>query len=208
MPDASTFLLFAAASLALLFMPGPVVLYTIARSIDQGRRAGLASVAAAGVGDLCQVLAATLGLSAFFLSSRLAYDVVRYAGAAYLIYLGMRTLVRPVPESDPASVAAQPLRKIFSQGVVVSVLNPKTTLFFFAFLPQFATPERGSIAVQILLLGLTFVVLGVMTNTLYALVASSASQWLKHNRLFHKLQKYISGAIYLLLGLLAGFNLT
>ncbi len=137
-------LAFITAAMALLLIPGPVVLYTVARSINQGRRAGFVSVLAAGIGDLCHVIAATLGLSAILLSSALAFSIVKYAGAAYLIYLGVRTLMtRPDPDQQ-ISAPPQRLMRIFSQGIVVSVLNPKTALFFLAFLPQFVQPSsRG-----------------------------------------------------------------
>ena len=200
MPDARTTMLFLIAAIALLLIPGPVVLYTIARSIDQGRRAGFVSVLAAGVGDFCHVLAATLGLSAILLSSALAFSVVKYAGAAYLIYLGLRTLMTRIEPTEQLTVLPLRLKRIFSQGVLVSVLNPKTALFFLAFLPQFVDPARGAVAAQILFFGVLFVVLGVFTNSVYALLAGTAGSWLKGNRAFLRAQRYFAGGIYLALG--------
>ena len=198
---ANTVLLFALAGLALLLVPGPVVLFTVARSLEQGRSGGLASVAAAGVGDCCHVLAAAAGLSALLLSSALAFDVVKYAGAAYLIFLGLRTLLaRAGGAHAQAPLRPQPLRRIFRQGLAVAVLNPKTALFFLAFLPQFVDPARGAVTLQILLLGALFVSMGVCTNSLYVLLASSASGLLKNNRRAQTGQKYIAGGVYLALG--------
>ena len=201
MPETSTLVLFVVAAMALLLIPGPVVLYTVARSINQGRRAGFVSVLAAGVGDLCHVIAATLGLSAILLSSALAFSIVKYAGAAYLIYLGVRTLMtRPDPDQQ-VSAAPQRLAQIFSQGMVVSVLNPKTALFFLAFLPQFVQPARGAASLQILVFGLIFVGLGIATNSIYALLAGSAGAWLKGSRAFLQGQRYFAGGVYIVLGL-------
>lgn len=200
MPDISTILLFSVAATALLLIPGPVVMYTVARSIEQGRRAGLVSVVAAGIGDLCQVAAATLGLSSILLSSALAFTVIKYAGAAYLIYLGIQTLRTPKTAHDTALPEPQPLRHIFLQGVAVSVLNPKTALFFLAFLPQFVHPAQGSVSLQIFVLGLLFVCLGVIFNCVYALVAGSISAWLRRSRAYLWAQRYVAGGIYIALG--------
>ncbi len=201
MPEPRTIALFLVAAIALLLIPGPVVLYTVARSVAQGRRAGFVSVVAAGIGDFCHVAAATLGLSALLLSSALAFGVVKYAGAAYLIYLGIRTLAASDDHAQHLAVAPQHLGRIFSQGLVVSVLNPKTALFFLAFLPQFVDPARGSASRQILLFGALFVGLGICTNGMYALLAGTAGAWLKGNRAFARGQRYFAGGIYIVLGL-------
>lgn len=206
MPDLSTLLLFVVAAVALLLIPGPVVLYTVARSIDQGRKAGFVSTLAAGVGDMCHVLAATLGLSAILLSSALAFNAVKYAGAVYLIYIGIRTLMTPNEPTSDAKVTTQPLRRIFTQGVLVSALNPKTALFFLAFLPQFVQPARGAATLQIFILGILFVSLGIITNSSYAFAAGTAGAWLKTNRTFLRVQRYVAGSIYILLGVSAAFT--
>src|ERR1700677_1048494 len=141
LPGWSDLLLFISAALVLLFIPGPAVLYILARSVEQGRRAGLASTSGIATGTLAHVLAATLGLSALMLSSAVAYSMVKYAGAAYLIYLGVKKLrKRPLEDGKVKHVQALPLRRVFTQGVLVQVLNPKTAIFFFAFLPQFVNP--------------------------------------------------------------------
>ncbi|HSD83688.1 MAG TPA: LysE family translocator, partial [Anaerolineae bacterium] len=145
LPNLPVFLL---AALILLLTPGPAVLYIVARSLDQGRLAGLVSVLSIEVGNSVHVLAAALGLSALLLSSALAFSVVKYLGAAYLIYLGLRRLLSRDAAQPTATLQRQSLRRIFRQGVVVAVLNPKTALFFLAFLPQFVDPARGSAAAQ------------------------------------------------------------
>ena len=200
MPDSSTLLLFSIAALALLLIPGPVVLYVIARSIDQGRRAGLVSVLAAGIGNCCHVLAATLGFSALLASSALAFDVVKYAGAAYLVYLGIRTLTSRSEAAQEITVRPQRLKRIFTQGLVVTILNPKTALFFLAFLPQFVRPSLGDETLQILILGTIFALMGICTDSLYVLAAARAGTWLKQNRNFVQLQRYFAGFVYIALG--------
>jgi threonine/homoserine/homoserine lactone efflux protein len=196
----STVALFIVAALALLLIPGPSVLYIVARSVNQGRRAGLVSAAGVGAGSLVHVSAATLGLSALLLSSALAFAAVKYLGAAYLIYLGIRTLrARAAPEETSAP-ARRSLGRIFLQGVVVNTLNPKTALFFFAFLPQFVDPARGSVAAQIGLLGLLMVALGTCTDSSYALLSGTLGGLLRGNRRFAAFQQYATGTVYIALG--------
>src|SRR5919206_5286851 len=152
---------FLGASLALLLVPGPAVLYITARSANQGRLAGLVSVLAIETANFLQAVAATLGLSAILLSSALAFDVVKYLGAAYLIYLGVRKLLTREQEIEGEVIKQESLARIYWQGVAVNLLNPKTALFYFAFLPQFVDPARGSVAGQILLLGCLLVLMGI-----------------------------------------------
>src|SRR5512143_3501015 len=144
MIESSRLVLFMGAALALLLIPGPAVLYITARSASQGRMAGLVSVLAIETANFTQAVAAALGLSAILLSSTLAFDVVKYLGAAYLIYLGVRKLLSPT-EAAQQTVERAPLWRIFWQGIAVAVLNPKTALFFFAFLPQFIDRSRGAV---------------------------------------------------------------
>jgi threonine/homoserine/homoserine lactone efflux protein len=200
MLDLHRIILFAVAAIALLLVPGPVVLYTVARSIHQGRAGGIVSTLGVGLGDLGHVVAATLGLSALLLSSAMAFNVVKYAGAVYLIYLGIRTLLKREARHDTAAIVPARLRRVFSQGFLVSLLNPKTALFFMAFLPQFIDPAKGMISGQILLLGTLFVGLGVCTNIVYVWLASTMSGWLKGNQAFLKRQRYLTGSIYIALG--------
>lgn len=201
--------LFMIASLILLLTPGPAVLYIIARSVDQGRGAGLVSVLSIETGNFFHVLAATLGLSALLLSSATLFTVVKYLGAAYLIYLGIRKWLTPaeVQEETPQLKSENP-KRIFSQGMMVAILNPKTALFFLAFLPQFVDGARGSIPLQMFELGSIFIVMAFVTDSLYALLAGTAGQWLKRNRLFLQGERYVAGSVYVGLGLVAALTKT
>ena len=205
MLDPAKLPLFLLASLILLLTPGPAVLYIIARSVDQGRLAGLVSVLSIEIGNFFHVLAATFGLSAILLSSAAAFAVVKYLGAAYLIYLGIRKLLSREEAMAVPTVEAQSHRRTFSQGVLVAVLNPKTALFFFAFLPQFADSTRGPIAPQMFVLGCIFVGMAIFSDGMYALLAGTAGQWLKGNRRFLQAERYIAGSVYIGLGVTAAF---
>ena len=206
MIDSASLLPFVLASLALLLAPGPAVLYIVTRSIDQGRMAGIVSVFGIGLGGLVHVLGAALGLSALLASSALAFTIVKYLGAAYLVYLGLRTLLAETESVSAARPARQPLNRVFRQGVIVNVLNPKTALFFLAFLPQFADPARGPVTLQIALLGLLFVTMAICTDGAYALLAGTLGDWLRNSRTFLNVRKYLSGSVYILLGLTTAFG--
>jgi threonine/homoserine/homoserine lactone efflux protein len=198
---------FAGASLALLLMPGPAVLYILARSVNQGRQAGLASVLGIETANFCHAAAAALGLSAILLSSALAFNVVKYLGAIYLVYLGIRKLLEREEDHSQDIIYTQNLWRVYSQGVIVNLLNPKVALFFFAFLPQFVDLSGGNPTTQILALGALFVGMAVITDSCYALLGSSIAQRLKagsdrpSNLRFLKGQRYFSGLIYLGLGI-------
>lgn len=194
---------FLIAALLLLLTPGPSVLYIVARSMDQGRLAGFVSVLGIEIGNFVHVLAATLGLSALLVSSSLAFAAVKYLGAAYLIYLGIRRLLTPSKTQQPETFRRQKLRHIFRQGVVVAALNPKTALFFFAFLPQFVAASKGSVSLQLFTLGCLFILMGTVTDGLYSLLASGAGHWLKGNRAFLQADRYVVGSVYIGLGLTA-----
>lgn len=192
--------LFISAALVLILTPGPAVIYVVTRSVNQGRQAGLVSVLGIEAGNLVHVLAATLGLSALLLSSALAFNVVKYAGAAYLIYLGIQKL-RSKDDLTGQAPAPDSLRRIFLQGIVVAVLNPKTALFFFAFLPQFVNPAAGQVALQVWVLGVILVAMALVSDTLYVLMAGSASRLLRGSRPFLRAQRYVTGGVYIGLGL-------
>jgi threonine/homoserine/homoserine lactone efflux protein len=168
----------------------------VVQSAEQGRRVGLASVAGIHLGTLVHVTAATAGLSALIVASALAFSVVKDAGAAYLIYLGIRKLLeRPSPEHrDPRP---EPLRRAFVRGIVVNVLNPKTALFFLAFLPQFVDADRGGVWSQVLVLGLVLAGLGLVSDSLYALAAGTVGGLLRRRQ---RLLGYGSGFVYIGLG--------
>jgi threonine/homoserine/homoserine lactone efflux protein len=204
MPDASTFLIFAAASLAFLAIPGPSVFYIVTRSLAQGRRAGITSMLGVQAGGLVHVVAAAFGVSALIASSAEAFTVVKYAGAAYLILLGVRKLRSSgTDEPDPEPRGQASFTRLFGHGVVVNVLNPKTALFFLAFLPQFIDPAAGPVAPQMLVLGTMLVGLGVMSDGTYALVAARAGQRLRRAAAARRLLDRISGGVFVGLGVVA-----
>ena len=198
-PDSASLWLFCLAALALLAIPGPAVLYIVVQSAEQGRRVGLASVAGVHLGTLVHVAAAAVGLSALILASELAFNVVKYAGAAYLVILGIRKLLDRDPEVA-LEQEREPLKRAFLRGAVVNVLNPKTALFFLAFLPQFVDAGRGSVWSQVVVFGLVFVGLGAITDSLYALAAGTVAGALRRKR---TLLRYGSGTVFIGLGAVA-----
>jgi threonine/homoserine/homoserine lactone efflux protein len=204
-PDAPAVGLFVVAALALLVVPGPAVVYIVARSIHQGRRTGLASVVGIHVGTLVHIAAATLGLSALIASSAVAFTAVKIAGAAYLVGLGLWTLLSRRAEPDVALGGEQNLRRAFAQGIVVNVLNPKTALFFLAFLPQFVDSDASHPALQIAFLGFLFALLGLLTDSIWALAAGTAGGVLRRSRRFVSGQRYVAGTVYVGLGVLTAF---
>ena len=195
-PDSTSLWLFGLAALALLAIPGPAVLYIVVQSADQGRRVGLASVAGVHLGTLVHVAAASAGLSAVIVASSVAFSAVRYAGAAYLIYLGVRKLLDRDAQTR-VERTREPLRRAFARGTIVNALNPKTALFFLAFLPQFVAPDRGGVWSQALVLGFVFVGLGLVTDSLYALAAGTVAGLLRRQR---NAVGYGSGIVFIALG--------
>lgn len=202
MPEASAFMLFVLASLALLIVPGPAVVYIVARSIDQGRWAGIVSALGLAAGSVVLVVAATFGVSAILTTSPRAFDVLRYGGGAYLALLGIRTLASRDRRFDDAAPEPVPLRRVCAEGIVVNLLNPKTALFFFAFLPQFVNPS-GKVRLQIALLGLTFSLMGVVTDSVYATVAGAVAGRLRNDRSLPRLRRIVAGSVYVGLAVLA-----
>jgi threonine/homoserine/homoserine lactone efflux protein len=199
-PDLWTLSLFAAASLALAVVPGPAVLYIVARSVDQGRAAGIVSALGISVGGLVHVIAATIGLSSLLASSATAFTVIKYVGAAYLILLGIRRLLTRA-EADEVAAAPSPVRgRIFREGVVVNVLNPKTALFFLAFLPQFVEPDAAAAPLQILALGLLFVAIALCSDSAWALAAGTLGSWLRRSRRYLGVKRWVTGTVFVALG--------
>jgi threonine/homoserine/homoserine lactone efflux protein len=203
MPTLSTLSLFIVASLTLLVIPGPAVLYILSRTLHQGRRAGFASVLGIAAGSTIHVVTAALGLSALLLAPSLAFSMVKYAGAAYLIYLGERAWLSKDGHEVVTALRSVRLRRIFAQGVLVQVLNPKAALFFFAFLPQFVDPHRGPVARQVALLGGLFMVLSICSDGLYASIAGYLGGYLQRHPYYWRKQRYVTGGIYVTLGLTA-----
>ena len=208
MPDATTLALFVAATVALLVVPGPTVLYIVARTLEGGRRAGLASAVGAHLGTLVHVAAAAVGVSALVVSSATAFAAVKYAGAAYLVVLGLRRLLgRGVTAARDEPPAARSTRALLAHGAVVNVLNPKTALFFLAFLPQFVDPAAGSVALQVITLGLVVVVLGLVSDGLYAVAAGwLAARLRRGGRRAERVGRFVSGSVFLGLGAAAALG--
>ena len=204
-PDPPAVGVFVVAALALLVVPGPAVLYIVARSIHQGRRAGFASVLGIHAGTLVHIAAATVGLSALVVSSAVAFTTVKIAGAGYLVGLGLWTLLSRRAEPELALGGERNLRRAFAQGIVVNVLNPKTALFFLAFLPQFVDADAPHPALQIAFLGLLFAALGMVTDSLWALAAGTAGGMLHRSRRFVRTQRYVTGTVYVGLGVATAF---
>jgi threonine/homoserine/homoserine lactone efflux protein len=204
-PSASNIGLFVGAALVLLLIPGPAVLYIVARSMAQGRMAGFVSDLGIHAATLIHVMAAALGLSALLASSALAFSIVKYLGAAYLIWLGLKKIFGRLEDAEAGALSRHSYARLFRDGFIVNLLNPKTALFFFAFLPQFAEPERGHLAVQITFLGLLFAGLGFITDGCYAVLAGTAGNWLKRSRRFLEIERYVSGTLFIGLGLTAVF---
>jgi threonine/homoserine/homoserine lactone efflux protein len=204
-PSPASLALFIGAALALLLIPGPAVLYLVGRSIEHGRRAGLISVLGIQAATLVHVAAAALGLSALLASSALAFGLVKMAGAAYLIWLGLQKLLgcRRVTSSGDTPREAPRLARLMRDGFVVNLLNPKTAIFFLAFLPQFVDVSRGQVATQIAVLGGLLAALGLMTDSAYALAAGSVGTVLKHSRVYASVERYVSGLLLIGLGLTA-----
>lgn len=201
MPAAETLAGFIAAALVVLVIPGPAVLYILATSLGQGRRAGLVSVLGLSAGALVHVAAATAGLSAILLASATAFTAIKLAGAAYLVYLGVRTLLAPPHASGVAAPPRRAPSRIFADGVLVSILNPKIAVFFLAFLPQFVVPGRGAVPSQVLLLGLLYVGLALLTDGTYAMIAGHLRHWLSGRVLQGPVPRYASGVLYIGLGI-------
>jgi threonine/homoserine/homoserine lactone efflux protein len=206
-PSASSLALFCLASVALAVVPGPAVAYVVTQSIDKGRRAGLASALGVSNGGLVHVAAATAGLSALIASSAAAFTVVKLVGAVYLLAIGVRRILGRDDDAEATAVDDDPRhRRLYAQGVVVNVLNPKTALFFLAFLPQFVDPSRGAAWHQILLLGLLFACLGFLTDGTWALVAGTLGEWLRGNTRYLRVQRFVSGSVFVVLGAVAAFS--
>ena len=204
MPDPTGLVTFTIAALVLLMVPGPAVFFITARSIDQGRRAGIVSALGVGVGNAVHAVGAAIGLSALLASSAVLFSIVKYLGAAYLVYLGIRRLLA-TDDERPVVRARSGLRRACAEGVLVAVLNPKTAIFFVAFLPQFVavSPTAPPVWQQTLLLGLVFVLMGTATDSTYALAAGSASQWVKRRAVVARLRRggrYLSGGVFITLG--------
>jgi len=200
MPDSTSLFAFVVAALVVLLIPGPGVLYVLTRSLSQGQRAGLVSACGLSAGAFVHVIAATVGLSALLAASAAAFGVIKLLGAAYLIYLGIRAVLSRQADAAIELPAPRSLRRLFADGVVVSVLNPKVAVFFLAFLPHFTDPVRGSVSTQMFWLGLLYCALALCTDGAYAVLASRLRHWMRGPMARGSLPRYASGAVYIGLG--------
>jgi threonine/homoserine/homoserine lactone efflux protein len=198
-PDLNSLISFAVASVALLVIPGPAVIYIVNRSVADGRQIGLAAVVGLELGTFMHVLAATVGLSAILATSENAFNVVKYLGASYLVLIGLRTLTRK-PEAISTSASSMTQSQAFRQGFIINTLNPKIALFFLSFLPQFIDPNISSNARQSLILGSVFVLCGFVIDGIYALTASSLREVLVKGKALPFIQQYVAGVVFVLLG--------
>jgi threonine/homoserine/homoserine lactone efflux protein len=201
MPEPTTLLLFAGAAMALLVVPGPSVVYIVTRGIHQGRAAALVSVLGVTTATLVHTVFAAAGLSAILASSALAFSIVKYAGSAYLVYLALRTWRDRSDERLDRLRPAADLRRVYAEGFLVNLLNPKTALFILALLPQFVDPARGATGLQILLLGGLLASLGLISDGTYALASGSIGSWLRRRRSIAGIQRRVSATIYAALGI-------
>ncbi|GAA1980008.1 LysE family translocator [Catenulispora subtropica] len=199
----SQLLLVSGAALVFALVPGPAVVFIVTRSVDQNRRAGMASGLGVAVGNWVLVIGAAYGLSALLATSTAAYDVVRFTGAAYLIYLGVRRLLDRRSTFEADAVPAQPLGRLFGQGAVVGLLNPKAALFFFSFLPQFVVSGHGAVATQMLVLGTVVVAITLASDCGYAALAGGVGQALLRRPKVVRRQQVVAGCVYIGLGVAA-----
>lgn len=205
MPKPETVYVFAIACGGLVLLPGPALIFIVTRGVVHGRRGGLISTLGVETGNVLQVLAATVGLAAIVASSAEAFSVIKYVGAAYLVFLGMRALIGGRDGGEPGVLRRRSHRRLYFDGVMVGALNPKLALFLLAFLPQFIDPSVGPIWLQTLVLGLIFNVIATIGDSLFAIAAAGAGgrirTWLESRRLAQ-----VSGVIYLGLGAVAALS--
>jgi len=202
----SSLILFVTGAAILLVIPGPAVTYIVSRSIGHGRNAGLVSALGITTGTLFHIVAATLGLSALLASSALAFQSIKYIGAAYLLYLGVKTLLQKQEELVRATRGETKLSRLYGQGFLVCLFNPKTALFFLAFLPQFVDPARGHVTLQILQLGILFALMGWCSDSMYALVAGTVAERIRSSARLRRAQRNVSGGALIALGLASAFS--
>jgi threonine/homoserine/homoserine lactone efflux protein len=199
-PSLSVLPLFTATALALLLIPGPAVLYITARAATQGRRAGLISLLGVHTGSVVHVVAAVVGLSALLVASAAAFTVVKVIGAVYLIYLGVRTIVGRAGSDGATGPSEHGLRRLYLDGIVVNIFNPKTALFFLAFLPQFVDPDIGPVWTQTLTLGLLFIVLGIVSDGSYAMASAHVGRRFLRNAEHRRRGRFVEGGLLVGLG--------
>ncbi len=206
MPTLTNIFLLFIATVLLCIVPGPDMLYILARSTAQGRSAGVVSCVGIATGGLIQTTAVALGLSGLFLAVPIAYDIIKYAGAIYLVYLGIRTILSREEMLADSSSERVGICKIFFQGTLTTLLNPKVAFFYLAFLPQFVSQSQGHAPVQLLILGLVFNVTGLAVDASIALLASFLGLWLKGHTGAAKLLRWLTGGVFVGLGVRLAFS--
>lgn len=200
MIDTITLVTYLAILLGFVFIPGPAVLLTIARATSSGTKAGLATGLGIAVGDLLHTALAVLGISAIILASAFLFSLIKYLGAAYLVWLGIRAILEKAPAGAAQSAPPIGAGRAFRQAVIAEVLNPKSAMFFLAFLPQFVRPENGPIALQLTILGVLFVLMGLLSTMVFALGAGGIGTFLRRHPAVVRWQGKVVGGIYCGLG--------
>ncbi|MDX8465605.1 LysE family translocator [Mesorhizobium sp. VK23B] len=201
MIDLATLATYVAIVLGFVFIPGPATLLTVARATSSGTKVGIATGAGVAAGDVVHTAMAIFGISAVIATSAMLFSIVKYIGAAYLVYLGIRAILEKAPADLAGNALAMPAGKAFRQAILTEVLNPKTALFFLAFLPQFVRPEHGSVALQLTVLGAVFVLLGLFSTVVFAVSAGGLGSFLRRNPAVLKWQGKVVGGIYCALGI-------
>lgn len=196
LPDGPALLAFAIASVALILTPGPDQLLIAARAIGQGREAGIVASLGIGIGLVCHIIAAALGVAAIVAALPLALEVIRCAGAAYLLWLGIRLLRSPGEGGGTVAAPRAPLWAVFRQGILTNLLNPKIILFFLAFLPQFVTQETEHPALRMIILGGVFSVAGTLWNIVVAFTAGFAGAWMRKRPGLRRFQERLTGIVF------------
>ena len=205
MPSTEALALFAVAAVLLVALPGPAVLYILGQSMHYGRVTGIVGVAGIAVGALVHVAAAVIGLSSLLLSSAVAFEIVKYAGAAYLVYIGVRRLLARDETMADAAATPRSRRRVFTQGVVVNVLNPKVALLFVSLLPQFVDPDAGRVPLQLLVLGMMWVVIAFLGDCIWALIGGTAGGLLRRSARARTAERYVTGGVFVGLGAMTAF---
>lgn len=206
MIDQATLITYLAILLGFVLIPGPAVLLTLARATRSGTRVGLATGVGIAAGDFVHTIFAAVGISAIVMASALLFTIVKYLGAAYLVYLGLKAIFKKVNPNMPVSVKTLDAKTAFRQAIILEILNPKSAMFFLAFLPQFVNPANGSIALQLTTLGLLFVFMGLLSTTVVAISAGRIGRFFQRNPIVMRWQDKVVGSIYCGLGIRLAFQ--
>lgn len=201
MIDQATLVTYLAILFGFVFIPGPAVLLTLARASSSGTRTGLATALGIAAGDLVHTLMAVIGISAIILASAFLFSLIKYLGAAYLVYLGLRAIFGNTDISHPGAAGRLTSRAAFRQAILAEVLNPKSALFFLAFLPQFVRPENGLVTMQLIVLGVLFVLVGLVSTVVVAVSAGGVGAFLRRHPLILRWHGKFVGGIYCALGI-------